>query len=401
MTAQLAPLPVAKFFDNNGFPLAFGSLTSYAAGTTTPIATYVDSTQTTPNTNPIQLNFRGECNLWLDPTKTYKLLLQDVFGHTIPGWPVDNIPGGINFTQSAIVALLGQTFVGTAIDVQNILFKRSAAYAGGTPGFVNSALRVQTDVTSASAAAYEWSFLSIMNNSATAGNNVAGYLQGNKLTGAGPTWAGVMEARDKSGNPNPTSGLIGLEVDIFADGGDANSERVGIDIVGGVGISIGPTITYGLRIGPQNGSPTNCNFLNFIYVYGNFTRGLNIHGSGTVGVDTSLGTLTGASLRLASGQFISFDVNDTNRLTYDGTGIAYKPAGTLKSRLNADGTGFFVGGLGVNNNAPYAQVTGWGTPTGTGVIANFPGAGPASLAQCSQAIAQLITDLKGIGFYGA
>lgn len=94
MTAQLAPESKQKFWDNNGFPLAFGLLTTYAAGTTTPIATYVDSTQTTQNTNPIQLNFRGECNLWLDPTKAYKFLLQDSQGNTIPGWPIDNITIG-------------------------------------------------------------------------------------------------------------------------------------------------------------------------------------------------------------------------------------------------------------------------------------------------------------------
>lgn len=103
MTAQLAPRPNFKGWDNNGSPLAFGLLTTYAAGTTTPIATYVDSTQTTQNLNPIQLNFRGECNLWLDPTKSYKFLLQDLFGNTIPGWPVDNITiGNANPTYSII-----------------------------------------------------------------------------------------------------------------------------------------------------------------------------------------------------------------------------------------------------------------------------------------------------------
>lgn len=94
MSAQLSPVPVAKFFSNDGFPLSFGQLFTYIAGTTTPQATYVDSTQTTQNTNPIQLNFRGECNLWLDPTKSYKFLLQDLFGNTIPGWPIDNITIG-------------------------------------------------------------------------------------------------------------------------------------------------------------------------------------------------------------------------------------------------------------------------------------------------------------------
>jgi hypothetical protein len=105
MTAQLSPLGVQKFYDNNGNPLSFGLLYSYAAGTTNPQSTYVDSTQTTQNTNPIQLNFRGECNLWLDPTLTYKLLLTDSVGNTIPNWPVDNIPGGPFITPSGSITI--------------------------------------------------------------------------------------------------------------------------------------------------------------------------------------------------------------------------------------------------------------------------------------------------------
>lgn len=72
---NLSPLPIQKFFDNNGRPLAGGLLFTYAAGTSTKIATYVDSTGVTPNTNPIVLNFRGECRLWIDPTLAYKFIL--------------------------------------------------------------------------------------------------------------------------------------------------------------------------------------------------------------------------------------------------------------------------------------------------------------------------------------
>lgn len=64
-------------------------------------------------------------------------------------------------------------------------------------------------------------------------------------------------------------------------------------------------------------------------------------------------------------------------------------------------TSEFSGPIGVNGvTAGPARVTGFGTPTGTGVINNFPGAS-ATLPQCSQAIAQLIADLKAIGFYGS
>lgn len=94
MTAQLAPNPVFRATDGNGAPLFQGQLFTYAAGTTTPQATYVDSTQTTPNANPVILNARGECPLWLDPTKSYKFDLFDKNGNHIPGWPVDNIAGG-------------------------------------------------------------------------------------------------------------------------------------------------------------------------------------------------------------------------------------------------------------------------------------------------------------------
>lgn len=51
-------------------------------------------------------------------------------------------------------------------------------------------------------------------------------------------------------------------------------------------------------------------------------------------------------------------------------------------------------------NSGAAQSTGWGTPTGNAKVANFPGA-TATLVQCSNVIAQIITDLKAWGFYGA
>lgn len=69
--------------------------------------------------------------------------------------------------------------------------------------------------------------------------------------------------------------------------------------------------------------------------------------------------------------------------------------------LQVTGTASITGALGVNGASPPAQVTGWGTPTGASVVASFPGGGPATLAQCSNAIAKIITDLKALGIYGA
>lgn len=122
----LSPSPVQQFFDNNGRPLDGGLLFTYVAGTTTKIATYKDSTGGTPNTNPIVLDYRGEANVWLDPTLTYKFTLSpagDTDPPTKPIWTVDNISAGITYA-SITRLLLGQ-----------ILYPQSAAElaAGVTP----------------------------------------------------------------------------------------------------------------------------------------------------------------------------------------------------------------------------------------------------------------------------
>ena len=92
MTTQLSPPPVFRAVDNSGNSLVGGLLYTYAAGTSTPQATYVDSTQTTQNTNPVVLNARGEANVWLSTSLIYKLILQDAAANQI--WAIDNVNGG-------------------------------------------------------------------------------------------------------------------------------------------------------------------------------------------------------------------------------------------------------------------------------------------------------------------
>lgn len=107
---NLSPLPIQKFFANNGRPLNRGLLFTYVAGTTTKIDTYTDSSGGALNTNPVVLNFRGEANVWLDPTLTYKFVLApegDTDPPTNPFWTVDNISSGITFA-SLTAAIVGQ-----------------------------------------------------------------------------------------------------------------------------------------------------------------------------------------------------------------------------------------------------------------------------------------------------
>ncbi len=111
MALNLSPLGGAgwQFFDNNGVPLAGGLLYSYAAGTTTPLATYTTASGSTANSNPIVLDSAGRppSEIWLTAA-AYKLVLKTSTGVQL--WSMDNIAGLPSAgSQNDIVATAGQT----------------------------------------------------------------------------------------------------------------------------------------------------------------------------------------------------------------------------------------------------------------------------------------------------
>ena len=111
MALNLSPLGGAgwQFFDNNGVPLAGGLLYSYAAGTTTPLATYTTSAGNTANSNPIVLDAAGRPanEIWLSPV-AYKLVLKTSTGVQL--WSMDNLTGlPAAGSQDDQVATAGQT----------------------------------------------------------------------------------------------------------------------------------------------------------------------------------------------------------------------------------------------------------------------------------------------------
>ena len=87
--ASLSPPPKLQFFGTDGLPLVGGKLYTYAAGTTTPLATYADHTQASQNTNPIILDSAGQAGVWLADTTTYKYVLTDA--DDVPLFTVDYV----------------------------------------------------------------------------------------------------------------------------------------------------------------------------------------------------------------------------------------------------------------------------------------------------------------------
>lgn len=83
----LMPEGRQSFTDSAGIPLVAGKLYTYAAGTSTPLATYKDPASIAANTNPIVLDGRGECVVFFEGS--YKITLTDAFDVVI--WTQDNI----------------------------------------------------------------------------------------------------------------------------------------------------------------------------------------------------------------------------------------------------------------------------------------------------------------------
>jgi hypothetical protein len=139
MSASLAAPPKLQFFDSNGNPLVGGKIYTYAAGTTTPLAAYTDSTGTTPASNPIILDSRGECTLWLGAAD-YKIRL------TTPAdvqlWVVDNVTAvtlNLQNAQGILPVASGGTGESTAADAFDALKQPASAVYSGVVELATSA----------------------------------------------------------------------------------------------------------------------------------------------------------------------------------------------------------------------------------------------------------------------
>lgn len=153
----LGPVPKAQFLTATGEPLVGGKVYTYAAGTTTPQATYTSASGVSANTNPIILDARGEADIWYTNGLFYKVVLKDSADSTI--WTVDNInisgsmatqnANAVNITGGTIgssVTFNGNT-TGTAANVTGVV----AVANGGTGS--NLAANARTNLGAAASGA--------------------------------------------------------------------------------------------------------------------------------------------------------------------------------------------------------------------------------------------------------
>ena len=96
-----------QFLDNNANPLSGGKIYTYAAGTTTPLATYTARDGLTPNSNPIILDAAGRTpqQIWATEGLLYKYVVASSTDVVIRTW--DNIGGSV--VSSDLAADLANT----------------------------------------------------------------------------------------------------------------------------------------------------------------------------------------------------------------------------------------------------------------------------------------------------
>lgn len=151
--AYLLAAPFNYFADANGAPLAGGKVYTYAAGTTTPQASYTDYTGVTPLANPVILDSAGRTTIWL--SGSYKIVVKDSLDNTIS--TTDNISAttatatelnylsgvtpGTATASKAVVLDSSKNVTGLATNTFNIsstgIANMAAVQGSMTGGFVN------------------------------------------------------------------------------------------------------------------------------------------------------------------------------------------------------------------------------------------------------------------------
>ena len=445
--------PYDQFFETDGSPLDNGYIYIGTTGlnpVTNPISVYWDVGLTIPATQPLRtmngyiVRNGTPARPFVSPDD-YSMLLKSSDGTTI--WStlsastilINLDADAINYyapdsaetmtIQDRLQLLDGETITAGNADgpekASVNCFRDTTSVAGGAGGFVNYCMYAQTDAGSAQTS-FEWTILGLMNNyNDSSAENVAGYFHGNKY-GTGSTWGAVCGAFDRTGVADPTGGLVALELNVFANGTDANYRRIGMDLVIGKVDTSGtlPTIYAGIRIVPQSFDYTKGKFKHGILVDAicetalrivnptGGTWGINITGDMGVGIDLSGGSYSGDAIRIPadagpgpSHTGIGFDSSGNHKLFYSshatGLGLFYANAGvTLMSILDTGKANFF-GSIQINDlQVVNDRITGYSAMTGTANKATVYDTSSITLVQLATRVKSIQDSLTSHGLIG-
>lgn len=143
----LSPIAsIFQFFTDVGLVLNGGKVSTYLAGTSTPTATYTDSTGATPNANPIILNSAGRLpnvQIWQPGGTKIKVIVTDANNNQI-GPTFDQVAGIDDPTD--LLSTLATSSVGSGADLIANAVRSfdlfSSVRAAGAPTLIAGQTRV-------------------------------------------------------------------------------------------------------------------------------------------------------------------------------------------------------------------------------------------------------------------
>lgn len=278
--AFLCPSPFLQFEDSNGEPLVGGKLYTYAAGTTTPLATFTDSTGGTPNTNPVILDSNGIASVWLG-TNLYYMELKDANDVLIKS--ADNVGGFISAGGSGNLVVLGTLTVGLDATIHGVTVGEGAgsivtntvlgnaafganttgsfstaigyqALAGNTTGS-NTALGALTLTTNSSGTLNTGLGSTALHSNTIGGNNVAAGNASlfNNTAGNNNTAIGVAAAyQSASANGSTALGYNALFSNVSSASNTAVGTQALFSTTGALNTGVGVTALFSNTTGSQN-----------------------------------------------------------------------------------------------------------------------------------------------------
>lgn len=225
---------------------------------------------------------------------------------------------------------------GTGKSSPNTL-RDTTGLSGGDPLYVNAASYVHT-IAGKAETAIEVASLTVLDNFSDAGMNCGLYAQGNKH-GKGPTWAACLEVCNTT--PDDSTGLTGVEVDVWCNGPDTG-QRIGVESTVGDaafirnGARSQADASVAFRAGACGMTPwatwaTGYRATNFtwcgLHLNSKAVRAIHLEGEYVVGIDVSTAKAQSA-IRLAGGQRITFDQYDHISLSNSNGRLSVKAGNT-------------------------------------------------------------------------
>lgn len=205
MAVFLSPVygVAGQLFNNNGDPLAGGKIYTYAAGTTTPAATYTNSIGNIAHTNPIILDSAGRVpsgEIWLTDGITYKFVIKDSNDVLIGTY--DNIVG----INSNFVNFTNEQEIQTATAGQTVFNLTTMQYQPGT-----NSLSVFVDGVNQYGPSAQYAYVETDNNTVTfvSGLHVGASV---KFTTSQLNTSGAVDAQQVSYDP-PFTGSVPTNVE--------------------------------------------------------------------------------------------------------------------------------------------------------------------------------------------